>query len=59
MKLSVGIITFNEERIIAKTIDAVKNIAEAGDSGKPYIQNESEASIRLNKIIDQILDKVK
>ena len=27
MKLSVGIITFNEERIIAKTIDAVKNIA--------------------------------
>ena len=36
-----------------------KNIAEAGDNGKPYIQNESEASIRLNKIIDQILDKVK
>ena len=36
-----------------------KNIAEAGDSGEPYIQNESEASIRLNKIIDQILDKVK
>lgn len=36
-----------------------KNIAEAGDSGKPYIQNESEASIRLNEIIDQVLDKVK
>lgn len=36
-----------------------KNIAEAGDSGKPYIQNKSEASIRLNEIIDQVLDKVK
>ena len=36
-----------------------KNIAEAGNSGKPYIQNESEASIRLKKIIDQILEKVK
>ena len=28
MKLSVGIITFNEEQIIAKAIDAVKNIAD-------------------------------
>ena len=28
MKLSVGIITFNEDRIIAKTLDAVKDIAD-------------------------------
>ncbi|MFZ1419220.1 MAG: glycosyltransferase family 2 protein [Leptotrichiaceae bacterium] len=28
MKLSVGIITYNEEQIIARTIDSVKNIAD-------------------------------
>ena len=36
-----------------------KSIVDAGDSGKPYVQIESESSIRLNKIIDQILGKVK
>ena len=36
-----------------------RNIVEAGDTGKPYIQNESESSIRLNKIIDQVLNEVK